>query len=310
VKPESRAHKLLRWYPQEWRQRYGDELVAMIDDTIGDCRPTFRFRANIARAGLRERGHSAGLLGAQSNLHHQVRAGALLVLCSWSTFVVAGATFQKQSEHFGGSVASTSTATLAASAYDVVALMGIVGSLAVLVGAAVALPSFISFLKSGGWHDLRRQLAVAGLLTLSTIGGVIALKDWAHGLSVGQRNGGDAYYSFLFVVVALILTASVIQWTVVGVVAIRRMTLSTRVLRIEALLAFAVTFAMVVITTGVALWWIAMGLGAPGFFQGNTIGNASLALTPNLLLMVVLMLISSLGGLFGSARILHGWQRI
>lgn len=310
MRPETRAHKLLQWYPLEWRQRYGEELIAMIDDTIGESRPTLRFRWNIARAGLRERGHATGLLGAQSDRQHQVRAGALLVLCSWSAFVVAGATFQKQSEHFAGYLGANSTRTLATVAYDVIALMGVVGSLAVLVGAVVVLPSFISFLRQGGWRRVRRQLTAAGLLTLATIGGVLGLEGWAHGLSAVQRNGGDANYSFAFVVVALVLTATIIQWTVVGVVAVRRMALSAHVLRIEALLAYVVTFAMVVITGGVAFWWAVMGLTSPGFFRGATIGGASMALTPNLVVMALLMLTASLCGLFGSARILHGWQRI
>ncbi len=308
MKAGDRPRQLLRWYPEAWRQRYGDELLVMIDDTMGDRRPTFRFRWNIAWAGLRERGHSAGLLGAPSDQPQQVRAGALLVLCSWSAFVVAGATFEKQSEHFARSVPAN-TRSLVSSAYDVVALTGIVGSLAVLLGALVILPSFLAYMRSGGWGHLRRPLMVAGALTLATLGGVLGLVGWAHGLSVDQRNGGDGLYSMAFAVVALVLMASIVQWTVVAVVAVRRMTLSSGVLRMEAILAYAVTLAMVVITAGVALWWGVMGFAAPRFFQGAA-GSSSLALTPHLVGLMVLMLVATPLSLFGSARILHGWQRI
>ena len=309
MKSNARSHNLLRWYPEEWRQRYGDELIAMIEDTIGDGRPTLKFRWSIARAGLRERGHTSGLFGAQRNLQHQVRAGALLVLCSWSVFIVAGALFVKQSEHFARSVPPSSR-SIATSLYDVIAVMGVVGSLAVLVGAFAALPSLRSFVSNGGWRLVRRHATIASLFCLATIATLIGLRGWAHELSVGQRNGGDTYYSLVFSILALLVIAAVTECTVVGVVAVRRMTLSRRVLRFEARLAYGVTLAMVVSTIGVALWWSVVGLAAPWFFQGTNAGSSSLALTPNLVVIMVLMLSSSLSGLFGSARILHGWRRI
>ena len=309
MKSTTRVEKLLRWYPQEWRQRYGDELIAMIEDTIGDGRPTLKFRGNIARAGMRERGHASGLLGAQRDHRHQVRAGALLVLCSWSAFIVAGAMFVKQSEHFARSV-PLSSRSIATSLYDVVAVMGVVGSLAVLVGAFVALPSLRSFLRNDGWRLVRRRVTAASILVLATVATLIGLRGWAHELSVGQRNGGDTYYSLLFVVLALVVIAAIIEWTVVAVAAIRQMNLSRRVLRVEARLAYAVTLAMVVITVAVALWWAVVGLAAPWFFYGDKVGGSASALPPNLVVIMVLMLTSSLSGLFGSARILHGWRRI
>jgi hypothetical protein len=309
VKSNTRVHSLLRWYPEEWRQRYGDELIAMIEDTIGDGRPTLKFRWNIARAGMRERGQASGLLGAQRNLQHQIRAGALLVLCSWSVFIVAGALFVKQSEHFARSV-PLSSRSIATSLYDVIAVMGVVGSLAVLVGASAVLPSLRSFFRNGGWRLVRRHVTMASLICLATIATLIGLTRWAHELSVGQRNGGDALYSLAFSVLALLVIAAIIECTVVGVVAVRRMTLSGRVLRFEARLAYGVTLAMVVCTIGVALWWTVVGLAAPWFFQNASVGSSGVALTPNLVVIMVLMLSSSLSGLFGSARILHGWRRI
>jgi hypothetical protein len=49
--------RLLRWYPRAWRERYGEELLALIQDTLDEGRPTWRLRFSVAWGGLRERGH-------------------------------------------------------------------------------------------------------------------------------------------------------------------------------------------------------------------------------------------------------------
>ena len=40
MKPAS----LLRWYPRVWRERYGSELVALIQDNLNEGRPAWRLR--------------------------------------------------------------------------------------------------------------------------------------------------------------------------------------------------------------------------------------------------------------------------
>ena len=53
---------LLRWYPARWRDRYGDELAAMIEHDLEGATPTLRYRLAIARSGLEERMRDAGLV--------------------------------------------------------------------------------------------------------------------------------------------------------------------------------------------------------------------------------------------------------
>ncbi len=306
--PTDWSQSLLRWYPAPWRQRYGNELVVMIEDVIGEKRPSIRFRWSIARAGLRERGHASGLVGFQRDARSQVQAGALLVLCSWSAFVIAGAMFQKQSEHYARVVPVASRA-MVTSVYDLVVWMSGLASLAVVVGTLAALPAFVSFLRNDGWRHVRRHLVAATLLSLAALATLLVLKAWAHGLSVVQRNGENLNYSLAFVALGLLVCGVIIEWTAVGVLSVRRMTLSRGVLRFEARLAYLVAFSMVVITGAVALWWALEGTVAPSFFQNGTKGGATIAITPNLIVICVLMIAASLSGLFGSARILHGWRR-
>ena len=55
MKPAS----LLRWYPRAWRDRYGEELLALIQDTLDEGHPAWRLRLGVVRGGLRERGRQA-----------------------------------------------------------------------------------------------------------------------------------------------------------------------------------------------------------------------------------------------------------
>jgi hypothetical protein len=49
------ASRVLRWYPAAWRRRYGDELIAMLDDTYGEGHLGLRVRMSLLRSGVRER---------------------------------------------------------------------------------------------------------------------------------------------------------------------------------------------------------------------------------------------------------------
>jgi hypothetical protein len=47
--------RVLRWYPAAWRHRYGEELVAMLDDTYGDGQISLRVRVSLIRSAMTQR---------------------------------------------------------------------------------------------------------------------------------------------------------------------------------------------------------------------------------------------------------------
>jgi hypothetical protein len=49
------ARGVLLWYPAAWRRRYGEELIAMLNDTHGDHELPRLARMALIRAGLIER---------------------------------------------------------------------------------------------------------------------------------------------------------------------------------------------------------------------------------------------------------------
>jgi hypothetical protein len=79
MKPAS----LLRWYPRAWRDRYGEELLALIQDTLEEGHPAWQLRLGVAWGGLRERGRQARYAAAASVRR---RAGP----DKWGTVLMAG----------------------------------------------------------------------------------------------------------------------------------------------------------------------------------------------------------------------------
>jgi hypothetical protein len=139
---------LLRWYPRSWRERYGEELMALMEDQSGERAPTRSVKMSLVWAGLRERFHGSGLVGAQRSPAERARAGSLLVLCAWTAFTLAGASFSKGSEHFARAV-PVGSRRVPQGAYDVVAALGAIGVTLVVLGAVAALPGFFGLSAAG-----------------------------------------------------------------------------------------------------------------------------------------------------------------
>jgi hypothetical protein len=74
AKRERRVKRLLRWYPSDWLARYGDEMAALLDDTLADGRGGTRLSLNVAKEGLAAR--------LAPPTRREALAGACLALCS------------------------------------------------------------------------------------------------------------------------------------------------------------------------------------------------------------------------------------
>ncbi len=301
------ATRLLKFYPPGWRARYGDEFVAYVEDTLAGGRPSARFVLSIASGAVRERGHEAGLLGGH-DASEQSRAGSLLVLCAWSVFMLAGASFSKMSEHSAHALPAGS-GSLSNVSYDIVASCGALGMALVVVGACVALPTFVRFLRHGGWTSARRRIQLALALSVMVVGLIMPLALWAHHLTSIQRNGGDGAYSGAFVAYAALVALTLLSWDRVAVTCATAMTWPPRVLRAEALLAAAVSSLMIVITVGTAVWWAEIASNAPWFLQGLRSGASSSPFTSNVIVTLALMVLAASAGAFGLSRIARASRR-
>lgn len=259
--------RLLRWYPHAWRERYGEEMLALIDDEIGADEPGLRLRLSLVAHGLAERARGAGMVGPATSRETDRRRGALLVLVAWSAFMVAGAGYSKVAEHLDAAVPAGAR-PLPQVAYDIVVAFGVLGGILVLAGAAIAFPGFLRILRAGAWPALRAHVIRATVLSAITVALVIPLALWAHQLPDHQRNGGSVGYSAAFLTWAGLVIVSITLWTAVAVAVGRRVELSPRALRAEAGLALGLAAVMVVVTAASVVWWIGMAVYAPSFVNG------------------------------------------
>ena len=299
--------RLLRWYPPAWRERFGDELVAMIEDTEGGSQLSLWFRLSIVRAGLAQRLATAGLVGDQASQPERLRAGSLLVLGAWAVFMVAGCGFAKFSEHWQGMTPPGAQGVPAAS-FDLVQIAASVVAGIIAIGAMAVVPVFARFIRAGGWPEIRDHVRRATIVSVVTVAATVAVVWWARHTSQPQRNDGLWPYALVVASWAILIAATVGTWVVTAAAVIGRLSLSVTIARVEGVLAMAVCVAMVAITAATAIWWGTVASAAPAFFRTGPLWTSGSPWAPPMILASGLMLVATAAAAFGSARIYNSWS--
>jgi hypothetical protein len=261
-----RRRWLLRSYPASWRERYGDELDGLLEDSYPAGLP-LGAQLEVVRTGVTERCRSFGLR-REPEPARRTRDGALLVLWAWAAFVIAGCAFAKFAEHWDAFTPGNEHAVPAA-AYAAVAGAATIGALMVVVGAVVALPSFVRAMRSGGWprvaRPVVRALVVIGVTAMATV----ALAAWARHLGPVRRNDGWLPFVAAGIAWVSLVVASVWAGAAAASACARAVDLSNRQLRWLGRLSLVASACMVVIAAGIAAWWISLASAAPSFLANG-----------------------------------------
>jgi len=85
--PRNRA---LRWYPRAWRERYGDELLALVEDYSEDGKLCFKDRVDLVRVGLLMHRRSK----VRSRLSHRRLVIARLIGCAAALVALGSVTIE------------------------------------------------------------------------------------------------------------------------------------------------------------------------------------------------------------------------
>jgi hypothetical protein len=85
----SRVARLLRWYPKDWRARYGDEFEELLASTMAGGRGGIRMRLDVVREGLSARILASGLVGTMAPPLKRARASVAEVFVGISGFLAA-----------------------------------------------------------------------------------------------------------------------------------------------------------------------------------------------------------------------------
>ncbi len=307
---EGASDPRLRWYPPSWRARYGNELIALLDDEYGGHPPAL-VHFGLVTGGLRQRARQSGLTGDSAPAADGVRAGALLVLAAWTAFVIAGVSFAKFSEHFDEALPHSMGAHRVPDlALTVLQTVAGVASILVVAGALLAVPTFVRYLRADGWSSVRghflRALACTGLAVAVTV----PLLVWAHHLTPHQRNVGLHWYGALFLIWAALIVITLMLWTVVAVAAARRVVFSQAILTTEAILAAGIAVAMVIMVGATAVWWGAMAKDAPAFLNASPGGAPGSPWDIWLIATVALMAVAMGTAAVGVVREVRVWPKM
>jgi len=196
--PDRDLSRLLRWYPRAWRERYGEEFLAMLEDTVGDRGPGWRLQLEVAWAGSRQRFHD--VLYGPTGKHYGNR---------WAAFVMAGCilagTIADARRHPSAAV-GTWQAIAVASAVTMATAATVTLAAIVAMGVAVR-PSFVRFLRSGGEPKIRRQIAGAAIATVAAAGGLAWLIVLPMLMTYSQLTQSAVYGAAFSVTTPLFLCA-------------------------------------------------------------------------------------------------------
>jgi hypothetical protein len=310
TKAQAENDPLLRWYPPSWRARYGEELKTLLEDEYGGHLPML-VRLSLVSSGLRQRARQSGLTGDAAPASERAKAGALLVLAAWSAFVIAGASFAKFSEHFDEALPQRMSAhRVPDSAFTVLQTVAGVASVLVLAGALVAAPSFVRFLRAGGWGSVRghfmRAVSCTGITAVATVVVVVL----AHHVAAHERGAGFHWYGAIFIVWAALIAVTLALWTALAVATARRVELPMAVLAAEAGLAAAVAVAMEIMLGATAVWWAAMATDAPRFLMASPGGAPGSPWDIWLVATVVLMAVAMGVAAAGVVREVRVWEQV
>ena len=267
--------RLLRWYPRAWRERYGEELLALIQDTVDEGRPTWRLRLGVIRGGLRERARRAGLAG---------RAAVERVPSRWPMAVAAGWVIASAPWNLKASL-PPSRAWQATAAQD--ALAGVIAftGAAVLASGLVAVPAFVAFLRAGGWPKIRRRVAWASGVTVAAGGGLAGLFLGQRSMSFAQVSQSWAFFTGV-TATAVALMVALGLWASAAALTAKHLKLAPRARASQLLVAaLSLTAALAIVPVNViwfaaiqsSLGWLAVGvanLALVGVVAPRRIGRA------------------------------------
>jgi hypothetical protein len=290
------ARAVLGLYPLAFRRRYGDEMLALVEDSPASSWATFDLLRGAVVAHVRP---SAGISAALSP-EDRLRATSSAVLACWIAFAAAGLGFYKTTEDHPFSKAGDAHLALGG-AHLAIQALAVLASIAVLAGA---LPLVVTALRQARQvRALRRARGLAvGSLALFAIS-TAALVLLAH--SARSWSGTAAGVAFLAWILVGLLSGGICAF------AARNGLFAMQVRRRGLLAALAcgtlVSAAMALMSIATAIYVIALARDASGLAgAGNgPFGLLSVGLSIGLQLVVMVFA----AGL-AAVSLRRGWSAI
>lgn len=291
------ARAALRLYPLAFQRRYGEEMAALLEQAPPRPLAVLDLLRGALAAHLRPPATAAAYVSPED----RVRASTSGVLTCWVIFAAAGFAFYKTTEDHPFSAAGHAHPLLAG-AHVGVQVLAIAASAAVVAGALPLIAAALDRVRrqEGGW-----RLLLGPVLPLLVFAG---LTPWlvilAHAQPANDTTGSTAAQ------VAFIL------WGLAGlgcgiacVVGCRSVLFATPVAgrRLRAALACAtfVTFAMLVMAAGTAVYAVALAVDASPLSASANGPLQAISTSASLIVQVIVMTLAGALALVATRR---GWR--
>lgn len=200
---ERRVCRLVRLYPRSWRQRYGEEMTAVLIEQIAESGSSLRLRADVVREAGHERLRDVGLRLGGSDPVDRDRAGTAMVYSCLIVFVGLACGMVSQLR-----TGLTETQASGGSTPDLVRLCGELLSgllvLALVVCCLAAAGGAIGVIRAVRTTPTKRLLGpgllfVGGLGTLSVVGWTADRAHWFTPAGAALPHGGGAKLATLWI---------------------------------------------------------------------------------------------------------------
>jgi hypothetical protein len=312
---ERRAERLVRWYPPEWRTRYGAEFVELLVDDLHDRPRALGRDLDVVLHGLWTRlacGRTVGdVVGAQRR-----RRVALSVLAAVAVlFILLGSGVWSQMMVGWAWSAPADPATRSAMWLMSAALLGLAivlaSAIVLLVGGAArrvargdapgmwrpAMAMVVAaaglyvgchhfgagWPGTGGHSGSGRGLVPESVTRLAWAGTLWITSYWAHPAALGSFPAGEVAWMVLSPAAWLVLFAA-------GLRLFRRVGLGPRLQRWMVGAAAAVVGLMVVFLAGAGTWVLASAPGPRNLFAVGAIDLVTVAVLTGALILATHML--------------------
>ena len=255
---------LILLYPRAWRERYGEEFGALLEERPASVRDV----CDVALGAL-DAWAIPQVINERSvaSMGSRMRCSVLLVLWGWVGVVAAGAGFQKMTEYDDFVSAARENAPVGA-AFDAVVVGAIVALAAVLVGGIPIVFVALREALDDGRKDVPLLLCVPVLSLGVFVGYVLVLVGVVEPLLGGTALHDPLNVALFLSIVAVFLLAAVASTASISA-AVGRSGVGDRLYRFALYPAALAALSMVVVSVATAVWGLALWAEAPVLFSGD-----------------------------------------
>jgi hypothetical protein len=257
----------LRLYPVAWRERYGEEFAALLED-----QPlTPRVALDVLLGALDARLVALWALGGGSRMVNRLRSTQIAIFCAYICFVIAGMGFQKMSEYDDFATGARQH-TVVGVAFDVIVAGAAVSLLAVLAGGVPLALAALRF----AWMNKRRDIAL--LLATPAIALAVLITYGAFLLHVVNRgtaqfakpaSGVTARDKFFFALLLAGFGIAAVASTWAVSKAVRRAEIAPPLFRFARVPALVTALVMLAVTLATLVWGLGLRAADSSLFAEN-----------------------------------------